>query len=96
MDTYDKFVEELAGRGLGVVADSGQSPGGLGSGDLLSLDQLLDQHDSWVATRLDEAVDEQSPAFFMENHVALLIPHTRFSPRNHARERLTRWRSPGS
>lgn len=55
-------MEELTGRGLGVVAQSGQSPGGLGLGELLSFDQFLDEHDSWVATRLDEAIDEQSPA----------------------------------
>ena len=60
--TYDKFVQKFAGGRLGVVADGGQSPGGLGSGDLLGFNQFLDQHDGGVASALDDAVDEQSPA----------------------------------
>jgi hypothetical protein len=60
--TYDEFVKKLASWGLGKVADGGQSPGGLSSGDLLGLNQFLDQHDSGVATRLDDAINEQSPA----------------------------------
>jgi hypothetical protein len=55
-------MKELASGGLGKVADSGQSPGSLSSGDLLGLNQFLDQHNSGVATRLDDAVNEQSPA----------------------------------
>ena len=55
-------MQKLAGGGLGVVADGGQSPGGLGSGDLLGFDQLLDQHDDGVATGLNNTVNEQSPA----------------------------------
>jgi hypothetical protein len=60
--TYDEFMKKLAGRGLGKVTDSGQSPGGLSSGDLLGFNQFLDQHDSGVAARLDDAINEQSPA----------------------------------
>jgi hypothetical protein len=55
-------MKELASRGLGKVAESGQGPGGLFSGDLLGLNQFLDQHDSGVATRLDDAINEQTPA----------------------------------
>lgn len=54
-------MEELAGRGLGVGADGSHSPGGLGTGDLLSFDQFLDQHDGRVGSGLDQAIDEQSP-----------------------------------
>jgi hypothetical protein len=55
-------MKELASGGLGKVADSGQSPGGLSSGDLLGFNQFLDQHDSGVAARLDDAVNKQTPA----------------------------------
>lgn len=50
-------MQELASWGLDVIADSGQSPGGLSSGDLLGLDQLLDQHDGGVAAGLDDTID---------------------------------------
>ena len=55
-------MQKLAGGGLGVVADGGQSPGSLSSGDLLGFNQLLDQHDSWIAAGLNNAVNEQGPA----------------------------------
>ncbi len=54
-------MQKLAGWGLGEVADSGQSPGCLSSGDLLGLNQFLDEHNGGVAAGLDEAVDEQGP-----------------------------------
>ena len=55
-------MQKFASGCLGVVADGGQSPAGLGSGDLLGLDQFLDQHNGGVASALDDAVDKQSPA----------------------------------
>lgn len=61
-ETYDKFAEELLSGSLGVVAQSSQSPASLSSSDLFGFNQLLDHHDSGVATRLNEAVDEQSAA----------------------------------
>ncbi len=54
-------MKELASRGFGKVADSGQSPCSLSSGDLFGLNQFLDQHNSGVAARLDDAVNEQTP-----------------------------------
>jgi hypothetical protein len=35
-------MKELASGGLGKVADSGQSPGGLSSGNLFGLNPFLD------------------------------------------------------
>ena len=55
-------MQKLAGGGLGIVANGGQSPGGLSSGDLFGFDQFLDQHDGGVAAGLNNAVNEQGPA----------------------------------
>lgn len=76
-------MKKLASRGLGKVADSGQSPGGLSSGDLLGFNQFLDQHDSGVAARLDDAVDEQSPASG-NIKINLLMLHMSFTQHLHS------------
>ena len=57
--TYDQFVQELAGRGLGVVAHTTDGPDSAGTLDLFSFDHLLQEHDGGVAAASDDGVDEQ-------------------------------------
>ena len=59
-------MEELSSRGLGEVAQSGDSPGGLSLADFLVFDQFLDQHDGGVAAGLDDGINKEGPMFLKQ------------------------------
>jgi hypothetical protein len=56
---YKKLLKDLTGRGLGVESQSSNSQNSPGTANLFRFDQLLHQHQTGVAARLDDSIDEQ-------------------------------------
>ena len=59
MSVYKKLLKDLTGRSFGVESQGSNSQNGPGAVNLFRFDQLLHQHQTGVAARLDDSIDEQ-------------------------------------
>ena len=65
-------MQELLSGGLDVVTESGYSSQSLDTGDLLRLNQFLDNHNGGVSAGLDQAVNKQGPVICTINNESSL------------------------